>query len=251
MLKTTLLTGLAALASLTVSVAQSFNFDTGTDAGLLHYDPLSALGVGGTFAFPGGNTYQISAPSSSPFTGVAGPARAGAYYPVAISDFSVSVDVVAWNSSLVQGFGPAARMQQPGLGTTDAYGLTYINGAGVMVIGRFDNEVGTGLAQVSITLNPALDYRMVFTGVGSTLTGSVYALTDLSTPLATVSTTDTTYTSGFGGILLAATVSLPTQAVDATFDNLSVTAVPEPGEYAAIAGAVMGGFVLWRRRQQR
>jgi hypothetical protein len=34
-------------------------------------------------------------------------------------------------------------------------------------------------------------------------------------------------------------------------DNFSFSAVPEPGEYAALAGAGLIGFALWRRRMAR
>lgn len=248
MLSSTSITCLAALASLATSVAQTLDFNTGTDAGLTRYNPLSPFGVGASYSFPGGDTYQISVPSSSPFTGSVGPGRAGAYSPANLADFTVSVDLVAWNDSLSQGFGPAARIGQVGLGTTDGYSFAYVNSADVAIIQRFDNEVGTGLNLAPITLNPALDYRMVFSGTGPTLTGSIYALSDLSTPLVTVSTTDATYASGFSGVLVATTVSAPTGASDATFDNLSV--VPEPGEYAAVAGALLGGFALWRRTRR-
>jgi hypothetical protein len=238
----------AALASLATAVAQSFDFNAGTDTGLTRYNPLSPFGVGASYSFPGGDTYRINVPSSSPFTGSVGPGRAGAFSPVTQADFTVSVDLVGWNDALSQGFGPVARIQQPGLGTTDAYSFAYITSTDVAIIGRYDNEVGTALNGASITLDPALDYRMVFTGIGSTLTGSIFSLSDLSTPLVTVSTTDATYASGFSGVLVATTVNVPAGSSDVTFDNLS--AVPEPGEFAAVAGALLGGFALWRRQRR-
>jgi hypothetical protein len=30
--------------------------------------------------------------------------------------------------------------------------------------------------------------------------------------------------------------------------DLKLTPVPEPGEYALVAGALLGGFAAWRRR---
>jgi hypothetical protein len=134
------------------------------------------------------------------------------------------------------------------LGTTDGYSFAYVTSVDIAIIQRFDNEVGTGLNLGAVTLNPALDYRMVFSGVGSTLTGSIYALSDLGTPLVTVTTTDATYGSGSPGILVSTTVSAPTGASDATFDNF--TAVPEPSEYAVVAGGLLGGFALWRRQRR-
>ena len=238
----------AALASLATAVAQSFDFNAGTDTGLTRYNPLSPFGVGASYSFPGGDTYRINVPSSSPFTGSVGPGRAGAFSSVTQTDYTVSVDLVDWNNSLSQGFGPAARVQQVGLGTTDAYSFAYVTSAQVAIIQRFDNEAGTSLNLAPITLDPAQDYRMVFSGSGSSLTGTIYALSDLGTPLVTVNTTDATYASGFSGVLMATTVTAPTGASDATFDNFS--AVPEPCEYAAVAGVFVGGFALWRRQRR-
>jgi hypothetical protein len=36
----------------------------------------------------------------------------------------------------------------------------------------------------------------------------------------------------------------------AVFDNVSVTAVPEPEEYAAVAASALIGFALWRRSRR-
>lgn len=238
MLNPRILAGALTLASVVSAAAQTFNFDSGSDAGLTRYNPLSPFGVGASYSFPGGNTYRVNVPSSAPFTGSVGPGRGGAFIPGNQTDFMVSVDLVDWNDSLSQGFGPAARVGQIGLGTTDGYSFAYVTSVDIAIIQRFDNEVGTGLSLGAVTLNPALDYRMVFSGVGSTLTGSIYALSDLGTPLVTVTTTDATYGSGSPGILVSTTVSAPTGASDATFDNF--TAVPEPGEYAAVAGGASG-----------
>jgi hypothetical protein len=65
-------------------------------------------------------------------------------------------------------------------------------------------------------------------------------------------------TDGFGLDIYGATygnTSTPTGPTvlsgQAYMDNLTVSAVPEPSTYAAIAGALMLGFAAWRRRQQQ
>jgi hypothetical protein len=242
---------LAALALITGvhAVAQSFNFNTGTDAGLTRYNPLSGFQLGGTYSFPEGNSYRIQSASTGPFAGQLGPGRAGAFGSQTYSTFSVSVDLVNWNPALAQAFGPLARVQQPGLGTSDGYALLYFPAFQAVALNRIDNEAPFALPNGTvpgINLNPGLDYRMVFSGNGSSLQGQIFALTDLNNPLVTVSATDSTYASGVAGLLVAATALNPTSTGDATFDNLSL--VPEPGEYALAAGTILAAFALWRRR---
>jgi hypothetical protein len=36
----------------------------------------------------------------------------------------------------------------------------------------------------------------------------------------------------------------------AVFDNVTVTAVPEPEEYIAVASSALIGFALWRRSRR-
>ena len=80
--------------------------------------------------------------------------------------------------------------------------------------------------------------KMVFRGEGSDLTGELFSFSDLSTPLATLSATDTMYASGYGEIVAADAVPGDgTRFLDAfadvTFDNFSLTAtVPEPSSLA-------------------
>ncbi len=247
MTKTCQLIGALALAAgLSHATAQSFDFNSGTDAGLTEYSPLTGFGAGGQFTYPGGDTYRIQAPSS-PAPGVVGPARAGSYLATSFSQFTESVDLVGWNNSLGQGFGLIGRIQNPGLGTADGYGLLVFP-SGVIAINRFDNEQATALTGAGVALNPADSYRLVFNGNGSTLTGSIYDLSNLSTPLATISTVDSHYLSGFGGMLAAASLSTPSSAADATFDNFAISAVPEPASYGLAAGLALLGAAAWRRR---
>jgi hypothetical protein len=250
MTKTCQLIGtLALLASLAPASAQSFDFNSGSDAGLTHYSPLTPFGAGGSFSFPGGDSYRIQAPSS-PAPGSVGPARAGSYLATSFTQFTESVDIVGWNNSLGQAFGLIGRIQNPGLGTSSGYGLVVFP-SGVIAINRFDHEQATGITGTAFAINPADSYRLVFNGNGSTLNGTIYDLSNLATPLATLSTVDTHYTSGFGGMIAAASIQTPSSAADATFDNFTITSVPEPAEYALVAGLSLVGIVAWRRRSSK
>lgn len=246
-----LLRSLSVLAIISLPVvAQEFDFNSGNDAGLTRYDPLSGFGLGATYSFPGGDTYRIQAPSTAPLTGTVGPARAGAYSGVSYDDFTVSVDLVDWDAGLGQGIGLLGRGNNIGLGTSDGYVFFYFPAFQQVAINRIDNESATVLPSPEnplVALNPALDYRLVFTGQGAALEGRIFALSDLSTPLVTVTATDATYGSGFGGVLVAGTLAAPASATDATFDNLRV--VPEPGALALLAAG--GGLLLALRRRPR
>src|SRR5262249_48589148 len=104
-----------------------------------------------------------------------------------------------------------------------------------------------------ITLDPAQSYRLVFTGAGPALTGQVFSLGDLSTPLATVAATDPTYPSGSVGLGVSALETVPGGSADATFDNfVAATAVPEPVSLTLLVTGAVGllGRGWWRRKQR-
>lgn len=239
----------------------SQDFNNQNDAGLTHYDPLGGV-PGGTptsYTFPqlgpGNFGYRIQVPPS-PNPGVFGPARAGAARAdLILADFQASADLINWDNTTDQGFGIGARGRQLSIGQFDGYYLGYYTngslGSGIN-INRIDDEVGTPITppgQGTVTLTPGHGYRLVFTGTGPLLAGQVFDLADLSTPLATVSATDSTYTSGFTGLIANANqVSGPTAFADATFDNFAVS-VPEPGSLALLAVVAVVGPVVsrWRR----
>jgi hypothetical protein len=124
------------------------------------------------------------------------------YIPVYVANqtftnFRETVDRVGWDPKLDQGFGLAARLRNLGLGASSGYYLHYntLPGAsqGDLVIDRIDQEFPDNTVSVDLNhLDPRAGYRLVFIGIGSTLTGQVFYLSDLSQALATVSFTDST-----------------------------------------------------------
>src|SRR4051794_16808059 len=90
-----------------------------------HNQPLSGFGSGGTWTFPGGNSYRIQAATPSPSPGTLGPARVASILPNVYSKFYLSVDVLDWDDTLDQAFGILARLENIGLGTTTGYVFTY------------------------------------------------------------------------------------------------------------------------------
>jgi len=211
--------------------AQSDNFNDGNDAGWSRYSPLGALGFPGVFSFPnGGYRIQTTVPTGS----AQNPPRAGSLRQDATyADFYVAVDLVNWKDDTRQAFGLLARIGTPGFIQTSGYAFTYERGSGVTPtsgdtdISRLTDEVPEGLGSSSIHLNPAKDYRLVFTGHDSfgvaTLEGRIYELPNTVTPVLTLTVTDPApYPSGFCGLVIYDN-SGGTGVCDATFDNYFAT----------------------------
>jgi hypothetical protein len=229
------------------------NFNDGDSAGWTEHDPLQtatggALGPFATYSFPGGNSYRIEAAASFD-PGAAGPGRAFSLrQDEVLGDAIVTWDAIGWNDNVPQVFGGLARIAQPGLGTTDGYAFVYgpqsSGGAGGLDLFIIQDEavVGLAAATVSVDLNPAFDYHFVFGLSGTTLTGSVFDITNGGPAVATITGSDATYSSGFAGLLVADAAG--PSIGDATFDNFY--AVPEP---ASATLALLGlGLFLRRRR---
>lgn len=251
--------GLVALLASPCARAQTVvdDFNDGNDTGWTHVNPLGS----GTYSFPSGTSYRIQAPVAASDPGTTGPARAGTLLSgVTVGDFTVSVDLLDWDDSGLthQAIGLITRVSDVGAGTTNGYFFHYdphgSNGHSSIWIDGLADEQPFSLGSASVTaLTPGTGYRLQFTGTADLLTGSVYLLSDLSTPLYQVQVTDATFGSGFVGLLVADQGRLfsGNQTADATFDNFSTTtAIPEPATSAALAAATCGlaAAVIRRRR---
>jgi hypothetical protein len=195
------------------------NFNDGTDDGWTHYNPINT----GSWSFPNG-AYRIqSAPSPIPTQ--LGPARAGSMRTSEdYSLFYTAVDVVTWDNTLNEVFGLSARVREsnPGAGTTDGYAFVYYTrgaGNGEVRLLRIDNEDVTSLGAAALPLLPDQVYRFVFTGVGAQLNGQVFAATNLTVPLATVTASDNFYATGTVGVFVYDNSSGSAGRADVTFDN--------------------------------
>jgi hypothetical protein len=235
---------------------ETFDFNDGTNGGLTETAVLEPVGLGATFTVEGG-TYRISGagnPLAPPPLDQVGPNRATAGTSTIYSDFSASVDLVAWDNSLPQAMDLLGRVSDPGLGTADGYIFGYNVGTKDLFLSRIDNEALTlitpGGERVPVTLDPLKDYRLVFTGVGSDFVGQVYDLDNLNDALATINGTDATYTQGTSGVLAGGTLQVPDSAFDATFDNLTFSGkvVPEPSTASLVALGMLGLLGFRRRR---
>jgi hypothetical protein len=238
------------LAASEVGRAQFFDFNDGNAGGLTEYNPLTAVGMPGTYSFSDGTVRLQHSGVPEAMAGIVGPGRLGYVNSTSVSNFSSSVEIVAWQESGNQ-FGLAARVSEVGLGTSDGYGLFYSINTGTLLFNRLTNEAGTLIGtQATFNLEAGNTYRLLFTGEGSTLTGTMQqkAGEDLFFDIAQITAEDATYASGISGVLALACACDPTSAVDVTFDNLFL-AVPEPEEYAAAMALGLVGFALYRRRR--
>ena len=82
---------------------------------------------------------------------------------------------------------------------------------------------------------------------GTTASGSVTTLGASDTTSGTLLTTSSVYVGLYGGQLANGPISYMTPGID-NF-SVSVSAIPEPSTYAAIAGAAMLGLAVWKRRR--
>lgn len=150
--------------------------------------------------------------------------------------------------------GLLARWQ--GTGTSDRFdGYFAYEDGGVLRIGRdFDvsdqTSADTVLASTSLTRTPSNDEvtRLEFTVDGDSLTAEMFEedgnTGNYTISMGSVSATDSTYSTGSVG--MRAYFSFRQR--DATFDDVIVTAIPEPSAYAVIGGLLAVGAVLLRRR---
>ena len=235
-----------------LTIFDNFNDGNDTTPAWTRLDPLSAFGAGGTWSFPGGNSYRMQAPQTPNVA--LGPGRAASILAGSYDDFYESVDILAWNDNVREAFGLLARVTTPGLGTTSGYLFSYERGdpndpaAGDLDISRVDGEAPHGLTTTGsdkVHLQAGKQYRLAFIGAGGNFTGNLYELPDTSNPIRSITATDSTYESGQAGLVVANN-NTPSYAgaVDVTFDNFLVTTA-EPRLSISLSGIIT--IIIWPR----
>lgn len=237
--------------------AQSYNFDNGNDTGWTHLNPLGKFGVSASYSFPDGG-YRMSLPAFN-HPQLSYSRAASLLEGTSYSEFHESVDATAWSPNT--SFGLLARVGNIGLGQTTGYSFFYNSQQSRLFVAFHVAEVAYSYSGTSVpmTLDPQKQYRMTFDGIGNDLTGSIFDLAHPGAALATISITDhattnppdnTThlpYLSGFSGLLLANVVG----PASVTYDNYSVSAVPEPMSTGIASGFGLVALAAWHRQKRR
>jgi hypothetical protein len=233
-------TGVYGTTAFGTVVTATDDFDDGNDSAnpaWARFDPFGAAAPA-TFSFPNGE-YRIQA-ANSPNPGAFGAGRAGSFLPDIVHDFEVSVDVANYGLGLDQTFGLVARATSVGAGTTDGYLLAFDTPGTDLNIVAIDGEVPTTLAFVDVgelTINR--DYKLVFRGVGQSLTGEIYESPNFATPLRTISVDNGLHSQGQTGLFTSVFTGDGVGTSDVTFDDMSVaTSLPNTGSISdAVAAA--------------
>lgn len=242
LLAASLMIAASSLGTAAVTITDDFN--DGNDTGWTRESSLAAFGAGGVFTFPGGNTYQVFAPASP--APALGPARVGTVrYDQSYTSFFVQADVLDWDAGNADmAMGLIGRGDNFGLGTTTGYFLA-LSANGDFNINRTTAEAPSTLAGgTTVTLDVNAAYRMTFSGEGSILTAQLFNLTDLVTPIATVTSADATYSSGFSGLFVYDGSAAANRSATAVFDNY-FSAIPEPATLSVLG---LGLLIIRRRR---
>jgi hypothetical protein len=231
------------LASRLFTVSVSDNFNDGNDTTPLpawaRYNPIGT----GSYSFPGGNKYRIQS-AASPDPGTYGQGRAGSFAPGNYTNFYVAADLVDFDDTVRQVFGVAARIQNPGPGTTGGYLFSWEPGSGTLPgtsNGDLDitiliNEVPVDQIEnepSGLHLEKGKSYRFAFMGTGFDFVAEVYELPNTTTPIKRLTATDPSslYASGQVGLIVANNNEPYYDGpADATFDNfLATTGEPRLG----------------------
>lgn len=206
----------------------------------------SDIGLGGVRTYDAsGQNYHLTA-TVGPFS----ISYIGSFLTPPGNDYQISMDLVNWGTSSTElRFGIFARASDiNAFAGLDGYHFSYRVDNGQFLIRKMidANQGGQNLASTTYLLDPSKDYKFVFDCTGSTLTGWIYEIGGPSSPLVTLTATDSTFTTGYVGVA-GYGVSVTT---DFTIDNYLVH-IPEPGSMALLLlGGMMTG-ALRRRAQTR
>jgi hypothetical protein len=113
----------------------------------------------------------------------------------------------------------------------------------------------TGLTQLSATarlddVNAGTGFIInLFDGTGRGALTATFSESNLNFTTGTVQVTAHPEGGDISNIQYFGIAGIGTTApFRISFDNISISAIPEPGTYAALAGMLALGFVFWRRR---
>lgn len=214
-------------------MGQTEDFDDGDDSGWTRQDSIGMI-LGSPFAsysFPDGG-YRITA-GNSPAPSLIGPSRAASFR----QDVSyagrlfLSVDLKIADPFIQQSVGLLAFVQpNPAPGAVSGYSLSFQPLTGDIVLNRLTGEMPTRLAYADLTGVAGTALRLVLVAEDGEFMAAVFNLDDLVNPIAKVTASDSTHTSGTSGVFAFSDTDDASGPVDARFDNYRANAitVPEP-----------------------
>lgn len=131
-------------------------------------------------------------------------------------------------------------------GTMSGYLLTVGFKSGYLDIFKINSGVKQGLTQVQIAdFNADVVYSLEFTYKAGHLTGDIF---DGTTNKGSINVDDSTYTSGFVGVLASTTyASGGSDSTKAAFTNYDVSDVPEPVTVLLLGAGAVGMFIKRKR----
>lgn len=253
---TALAAGLALFGGQPSANAQSDNFDSGAlGSAWTKYEFF-----GQSYTFPTSGSGQALRIVANPVPGAA-PAAAAIAQTNEYTDFYVALDLVDWDETKDQAVvllgqwtpGGAAGLAE-GTGMILNYDVLQDGenagdrkGGQLQINAIFPGFAAATRAAANITFERGRSYRMVLQGVGTTYTGKVYDMNDLTTPLVTIVTEDSTYSSGLCGFL-SFSRNGTTGTTDVTIDNYYAGATdPNVAPAPALAPPIAGTPIVVTR----
>lgn len=239
-------------ASLPAQTLFTDDFTSGNDSTWTHLSGY--VGSTGQSWFVGGgtnppNAYRLIAPNN----GLSSYGFVGSYAGPSIADGRVEVDFVNFAGPGANPvFAVAGRLNgDNGLAALTGYGLAYepfaASLAGEVVLYRINPGVSlTDIGSQQVSLDPSKDYKFVLEFSGSTIHGQVFEIG--GGLVAERFATDSTYGSGFSGVLGYGQSPL-TPPTDFTADNFLV--VPEPGVSVLVGLGLLGLVAIHHIRRRR
>ncbi|MDO8541532.1 MAG: PEP-CTERM sorting domain-containing protein [Opitutaceae bacterium] len=157
------------------------------------------------------------------------------------------------NINFVQGAGVYDFTGTTGLvPTNDANSkVEFFNGTAVSI----GTNTFLSVSAQMLATNAATSFAVTLVDTGGKTAFSTFSAVDFVTGSYTTITGALTFQAGFvpasiNSMIISGNQSGGSAQFNISFDNIAATsAIPEPGTYAALAGAVALGFAAWRRRR--
>jgi hypothetical protein len=230
-----------------ITHGQTDDFNDGDDSGWTRQDSIGLIlsSSHASYSFPDGG-YRISA-GNSPAPLDIGPSRAASFrQDVAYNGrLFLSVDLKISDPFIQQAAGFLAFVQpNPAPGAVAGYSLSFQPLTGDIVLNRIVGEQPFELAYSDLEGVASESLRLVLVADNGQLSGAVYNLSDLVNPIAKVTASDSTYTTGTAGLFVFSDTEDASGPVDTVFDNYRANPMTVP-ELSFILDGDNGYLLSW------